>query len=199
MKLTDSLTYVPVELKFGTSGLRALVSEMTDLECYINTRGFIDYLKIHNGIKDTSEILLAGDLRESTPRIMRVLATAVSDAGFSLQNCGLVPTPTAALLGYAQQKPCIVVTGSHIPADRNGIKYYKKEGEVLKSDEPLIKDCVSKIRAKLYGQDAEASQFNDSGSLKNLPRLPAVNSQAEEQFLERYKTLFDNKPLSSKH
>ena len=32
-------------LKFGTSGLRALVSEMTDLECTINTRGFVLFLE----------------------------------------------------------------------------------------------------------------------------------------------------------
>ena len=38
------LTYIPCELRFGTSGLRGLVREMTDLEVYINTRGFLDYL-----------------------------------------------------------------------------------------------------------------------------------------------------------
>ena len=39
-----SLTYIPCELRFGTSGLRGLVREMTDLEVYIDTRGFLDYL-----------------------------------------------------------------------------------------------------------------------------------------------------------
>ena len=34
--LKEALTYSPVELAFGTSGLRGLVTDMTDLECYIN-------------------------------------------------------------------------------------------------------------------------------------------------------------------
>ncbi len=34
----------PTALAFGTSGLRGLVSDITDLEAYINTRGFLDYL-----------------------------------------------------------------------------------------------------------------------------------------------------------
>lgn len=38
------LTCIPCELQFGTSGFRGLEREMTDLEVYINTRGFLDYL-----------------------------------------------------------------------------------------------------------------------------------------------------------
>ena len=34
----------PTALAFGTSGLRGLVTDITDLEAYINTRGFLDYL-----------------------------------------------------------------------------------------------------------------------------------------------------------
>ena len=33
----------PKSLAFGTSGLRGLVTDITDLEAYINTRGFLDY------------------------------------------------------------------------------------------------------------------------------------------------------------
>jgi hypothetical protein len=34
----------PTALAFGTSGLRGLVEDITDLEAYVNTRGFLDYL-----------------------------------------------------------------------------------------------------------------------------------------------------------
>ncbi len=39
------LRYVPMELAFGTSGLRGLVRDMTDLEVGINVRGFLAYLQ----------------------------------------------------------------------------------------------------------------------------------------------------------
>ena len=38
------LTYIPCELRFGTSGLRGLVREMTDLEVYVKTRCFLHNL-----------------------------------------------------------------------------------------------------------------------------------------------------------
>ena len=41
---------------------------------------------------------------------------------------------------YAMQKgkASVMITGSHIPNDRNGIKFYKHDGEVLKVDESGI-------------------------------------------------------------
>ena len=47
MTFVDSLKYTPAKLTFGTSGLRGLVSDMTDLECYINTLGFIEFLNTY--------------------------------------------------------------------------------------------------------------------------------------------------------
>ena len=38
----------PTPLAFGTSGLRGLITDITDLEAYINTRGFLAYL-FHRG------------------------------------------------------------------------------------------------------------------------------------------------------
>lgn len=38
------LDHVPVALAFGTSGLRGLVKDITDLEAYINVKGALRYL-----------------------------------------------------------------------------------------------------------------------------------------------------------
>ena len=34
--------------------------------------------------------------------------------------------------------PCFMITGSHIPFDRNGLKFYRPDGEISKSDEHVI-------------------------------------------------------------
>ena len=65
------LTYVPVSLAFGTSGLRGLVEDITDLEAYINVRGALRYLMATGDLRPRGGIVLAGDLRPSTERIMR--------------------------------------------------------------------------------------------------------------------------------
>ena len=64
--LRDSLSYHPVELTFGTSGLRGRVRDITNLEAYINTRAFLLYLLESGEIRPGATVCAAGDLRPST-------------------------------------------------------------------------------------------------------------------------------------
>lgn len=197
-QLIKSLSYEPVELGFGTSGLRGLVADMTDIECYINSIAFLDYVAAAQGLLKGSVIFVGGDLRESTPRIMKTIVKAIEDAGYQSCYCGLLPTPALALYAQENNGPCIMVTGSHIPADRNGIKFYKLGGEVLKSDEAPIKQAVAIRRQTLYESNAEASLFGPDGMLISYPDLPTIESQAEQAYIVRYTDIVD-RPLTNKH
>lgn len=198
MKLLDSLVYKPVELDFGTSGLRGLVVDMTDLECYINTRGFLAYLQSSSVIRKKSDILIGGDLRDSTPRIICSVIEAVRDMGYNPVFCGYIPTPALANYGQLKNASCIMVTGSHIPSDRNGIKFYKPDGEVLKSDESGIKDCILIERKKIYQIDAQKTAFDIHGMLtgsKSIEVSNDINPDARDQYIKRYTQVFQNEPL----
>src|SRR5690606_24987075 len=128
------------------------------LECYINALGFLNYLSTNDGLAPASIISIGGDLRKSTPGIIHAVVAAVQDAGHTPQYCGLLPTPALAYWSQNYNQACIMVTGSHIPDDRNGIKFYKVSGEVLKSDEVSIKSAVAGVRAELY--QSESTAFN---------------------------------------
>ena len=190
MTLKDSLNYEPAELSFGTSGLRALVSDMTDLECFINTTGFLRFLSAHDALAEGETIYVGGDLRDSTDRIMRVVVEACRRYGVQPVNCGLLPTPAIAFYALHHSAPCIMVTGSHIPSDRNGIKFYKREGEVLKADEVSIKEQVAVVRAGAYGQNSDTSSFTSTGALKASVALPPVNAEGEKAYKRRFETFF---------
>lgn len=190
MNLRDSLTYEPHELAFGTSGLRGLISDMTDLECYINVTGFLQFLTITQGLAPGSKIYIAGDLRDSTPRIMRVVAQAIRDTGYQVENYGLIPTPALAFYALRNNVACIMVTGSHIPADRNGIKFYKQQGEVLKADEKPMQMHVAATRSLLYEQAATDSAFNTDGRLREPAELPEASNNARVAYLARYTDIF---------
>ena len=112
-------------LRFGTSGVRGLVTEMTDLECYLYAKAFGQYLLAET---DARSIALAGDLRSSTPRIMRSAGYAFSEMGFTVDNCGHIATRAVAAYALSRGMASIMVTGSHIPDDRNGIKFNKPAG-----------------------------------------------------------------------
>lgn len=196
------LSYEPVPLRFGTSGLRGLVREMTDLEVFINTRGFLAYLGISGGV-----VALARDLRHvdpttgesSSPRLARAVAAAILDAGAQVENCGTIPTPALAAWGLAQGVPTIMVTGSHIPADRNGVKFFTRAGEILKSDEAGILVAVEEVRAEVYAGLATDARFDPRGRLTAPPTLPPVQAQAEADYVARYLRCFDGaRPLAGR-
>lgn len=193
--LKTSLQYEPVELGFGTSGLRGLVIDMTDLECYINTRGFLMFLA-DSRTEKLDQIFIAGDLRDSTPRIMTAVAQAIVDSGLAYLNFGLIPTPALAYYAAMHQKPAIMITGSHIPADRNGIKFYTQSGEILKADEAAIQAAVKSVRSEVYGSDKK--DFDELGALQAPIGLKPQKPEAAQAYHERYTQAFSKKPLKGK-
>ena len=180
------------ELKFGTSGLRDKVGFMTDMECYINTRGFLKFLKERGEVSTGGTVAIGGDRRGSTPRIMAAVDQAVRDEGLETFHCGLVPSPTLANFGVRGSMPSIMVTGSHIPDDRNGIKFSKKGGEVLKTDEADILKNVAVAREEIYGQSADVSSFDDKGMFKEARPFPEQehHEKAVKEYKRRYTNVF---------
>ena len=122
-------------MKFGSSGLRGLVSEMTDPVCAGYVAAFLRHLRRTEGF---SEVLVGQDLRPSSPRIAAACRAAVQADGAAAIDCGVLPTPALALEAARRGAPAIMVTGSHIPFDRNGLKFYRAAGEITKSDEAGI-------------------------------------------------------------
>ena len=173
-------------LSFGTSGLRGLVVDITDLEAYVNVKGALRYLLGSGDIRAGGTVVLAGDLRPSTDRIMRACARAILDSGCDVENAGKIPTPALILHAVSQGRAGVMVSGSHIPFDRNGIKLSKSAGEILKSDESGITREVERVRLEEHGRTAMSSAFTSSGMLAESPDLPRADRAAEERYVRRY-------------
>lgn len=191
----------PATLAFGTSGLRGLVADITDLEAYVNTRGFLDYLVKTGDASPGQPVSLGCDLRPSSDSpdrsILRAVARAVQDAGFKVENLGPLPTPALAFHALQHGRPSIMVTGSHIPFDRNGIKFNKRTGEVLKTDEAGILEAVLRYRGIEYTRDPAESLFRDDGMFRGSARvqLPAPGLAAVKNYLGRYLDFFSASAL----
>ncbi|MBU6266576.1 MAG: phosphomannomutase [Sphingomonadales bacterium] len=167
-------------VEFGTSGARGRVVDMTDRICFGYTAGFLCYLARVDAFAPGGRVALAGDLRPSTPRILAACVAAIREMGAEPVFCGYVPTPALALHALDQHIPAIMVTGSHIPDDRNGIKFYRPDGEVLKEDEDGMRS-----QAVPLPEDA----FDDAGMLVAPPALPPV-TDAVESYVARYRLAF---------
>lgn len=141
---------------FGTSGARGLVSAMTDEVCFTYTCAFLQRLEKIGQFVSGKAVAIAGDLRPSTPRILAACAAAIRHMGGEVLFCGFVPSPAVAAYAFEKGIPSLMVTGSHIPDDRNGIKFNRTDGEVLKPDE-----------LAMVSQDVKLPDvFDDSGALK---------------------------------
>lgn len=188
-------------LKFGTSGLRDTVENLTDREVYINTAGFVKFLKEKNEAAFASFVAVGGDLRPSTPGIMAAVVKAIEDEGCKADIVGAVPSPVLANYGLIKGMPSIMVTGSHIPADRNGIKFTKRSGEVLKDDEPGILKNVAVAREAEEGAKKRGdSIFDDNGAFKKPFALGAAGSKAaaQEAYVKRYTDVFPKDALKGR-
>lgn len=122
---------------FGTSGARGMVADMSDEVCYAYAASFLQSVA-----STADKVVLGHDLRPSSPRIAAACAAAIQQSGRQLVFAGALPTPALAFYAAQLRAPVLVVTGSHIPFDRNGIKFYRAEGEISKVDEQAIEAAV---------------------------------------------------------
>ncbi len=132
-------------MKFGTSGLRGLV---VDLEGHISalySEAFAQHLLREGLVQPGGSILVGRDFRPSSPGIAATCIGALERAGLAPIDCGAIPTPALALYGLKLGAASLMVTGSHIPADRNGIKFYRPDGEIDKADEAAITAIAAEL------------------------------------------------------
>jgi len=161
---------------FGTSGARGLVSDMTDEVCYAYTLGFLQHTLANKNAK--KKVAIGGDLRPSTPRIMAACMAAAKNLGFECDYQGFVPSPALALYSIKKGIPSIMVTGSHIPDNRNGIKFCDYYGEITKADE-------QNIRTQIVGADLRVCPCD----------LPNPNNDALKIYKEYILNLFPKNSL----
>lgn len=210
--LRNSLSYEPQTLRFGTSGRRGELIHLTQLEIYINALAELQYLQslplAEGGIRQGDPLYIAYDLRPSSinfygnpPRgeLFQTIVRATEDAGMRVVNLGPIPTPALTYFALSQGKGSIMVTGSHIPFDRNGYKLNTSKGELLKVHEGPIGLKVEALRTKIYNGNAAESIFDQAGMFRSgSASLPPQQNVGLDAYRERYLSFFAGKPLAGK-
>lgn len=205
-------------LKFGTSGLRDMDENLTDLEVFTNTRGFLEYLLelgsnyLPGGIQRGGKVALAVDYRPSSRpgKIPRAVAAAILDAGCRVTYCGPVPTPAVMNLGMRCGIASIMVTGSHIPFGQNGIKFNRPDGEILKTEEASILAHVAQVRARVADGQIREPLFDAAGAFLPVKSLGVAqmnllshaveslhkpDARAASEYVSRYVQAFGSEAL----
>jgi phosphomannomutase len=161
------------------------------------------------GIQQGDPFYFAYDLRPSSSEfvsqeqgrgeIAQAIAAAITDAGMKPVNLGPIPTPALASYALTRGKGSIMVTGSHIPFDRNGYKTNSSRGELLKEQEAPINERVGQVRKRLYEQPWDQSRFDQRGMLKSGHQvLPEEQGEARAAYIERFTGFFAGSSLKGK-
>jgi phosphomannomutase len=119
-------------VSFGTSGARGLVTDFTADVCAAFTLAFVNSISKRFNF---SHLALAIDNRPSSYQMAMNCAALLEQIGITPVYYGVLPTPALAYSSMNDGIPAIMITGSHIPFDRNGLKFYRPDGEITKQDE----------------------------------------------------------------
>ena len=162
-------------MKFGTSGLRGLVTDLEGRASSLYTRAFARHLLETGAAKPGDAVLVGRDFRPSSPGIAATCIGALRQAGLSPIDCGALPTPALALYGLQLKAASLMITGSHIPADRNGIKFYRPDGEIDKQDETRITAIAAELdRGEIDATPGEAPDHSTTTEALFLARNAAM-------------------------
>lgn len=148
------------QFKSGTD-IRGVASEgvegqpvnLTDEVVRNMAGGFARFLgnKLSKKITDM-KVAVGRDSRISGPRIAEIVIKTLSDYGIEVLDCGLATTPsmfmTTVELGC---DAAVQITASHHPFNRNGLKFFTRQGGLEGSD---ITEILEYAQAGLAPQDA---------------------------------------------
>jgi phosphomannomutase len=164
-------------IAFGTSGARGLVVDFTDQHCAALAQAFIEVMR---NTFSFNSIAIGIDNRPSSVAMAAACAGMAQALGLQVSYYGVLPTPALAYKAMQDKVPAIMVTGSHIPFDRNGLKFYRPDGEISKADEQAI-------------------QVVESVLVPFLPVMPIVDKAGVEAYIQRYLAVFAKDCLAGKH
>ncbi len=142
---------------FGTSGIRGDSEKLfTEQFCFDIGRTFAQFLTKH---KQIGAIAIGMDPRTSSPRIKGSLIKGINYEGREVFDEGATPVPSMCYL--LQIDPSMVgsimVTGSHIKANLNGVKFFAFREEIYKKHEVQIEQIYESLKEKVKPSNKKTS------------------------------------------
>jgi len=155
---------------FGTSGIRGHAEELfTNQFSFDLGRSFAIYLRSINQI---GKVAVGNDPRESSPRIKSAFVSGLIYEGYEVFDQGVAPIPAINYIliadpGYAGS---VMITGSHIKAELNGVKFFALKEEISKEQEAAIE--------KIYYEEKENVSYVDKSE------VAYISDEAQEAYKE---------------
>ena len=123
--------------------------DLTDEAVVDLAAGFLRWLCEKTGKKPSRLGIAVGrDSRVTGPRIQELLCEAFGRYGVSVLDCGMATTPAmfmATLNDEIEPEGAVMITASHLPMERNGLKFFTKDGGLDKKDIAAIVEYATDL------------------------------------------------------
>lgn len=127
------------------SDIRGNVSDVTPEVSYYLAMGFCGWLSEKTGkMMSDLTVSIGCDPRLSSEELKASAISAMTVMRGKVFDCGLASTPAMFMSTVFDAYKCdgaIMITASHLPADRNGLKFFDKDGSLNKDD---IADIINR-------------------------------------------------------
>ena len=144
---------------FGTSGIRGDAEILFNPQfCFDIGRSFSKFLENEAMI---GSIAIGIDPRKSSQKIKDNIIDGLLYEGRPIYDEGISPSPAMnyILIADSTISGSIMITGSHIRTDFNGIKFFFKNREILKEDEKEIENIYENIKEKVNYKEAKRNRY----------------------------------------
>lgn len=136
---------------------------LTDDVANVITSGFIEFLEGRTGTaKEKLRIAVGRDSRLSGHDLKRAVLKALTAAGCVAVDCSMASTPAmfmSTVFPETDMDGAIMITASHLPFNRNGMKFFTKDGGVEHEDiEKILRNAAH--HPVVEGDRSQAQKYN---------------------------------------
>lgn len=118
------------------------------------------------------KISIGRDSRISGPRIVKAVSEELKNAGVRVLDCGLASTPSMFMTTVDLEcDGAVQITASHHPFNRNGLKFFTREGGLEGSDIEQILE---------YAQNSQKPEPSDNGSIEKSDYMNQYKAHLED-------------------
>lgn len=132
----------------GSEGIEGQPVNLTDEVAYRIGASFIIWLSNKKGKeKGLLRVGIGRDSRLSGPRLLAKLIEGMTDQGATVNDAGYASTPAMFMSTVADgfcYDGAVMITASHLPFNRNGMKFFTSEGGLEKKDIGEILACAER-------------------------------------------------------
>ncbi len=110
---------------------------------------------------DTLKVAVGRDSRISGPDLMEGVLSGLTENGLLALSCGIASTPSMFMATMFDETACdgaIMITASHLPYNRNGMKFFTKDGGL---DKPDIKNILTYASTYKSNADVQAGTIKE--------------------------------------